>query len=58
MERNKQKIRASKKLIEQSKALEAGLKKVAEKLIAEEKRNNGYLIISDAQGNKSYASKK
>jgi len=51
MEKTKQRISASKKLIEQSKALEAGLKKVSEKLIAEEKQNNGYLIIADNKGN-------
>ncbi len=51
MEKTKQRIIASKKLIEQSKALEAGLKKVSEKLIAEEKQNNGYLIIADNKGN-------
>lgn len=51
MEKTKQRISASKKLIEQSKALEAGLKKVSEKLIAEEKQNNSYLIIADNKGN-------
>lgn len=51
MENIKQKITASEKLIEQSKALEVALKRVAEKLIAEEKKNNGYLIIADENGN-------
>ena len=33
------------------KAIERGLKKVSERLIAEEKARGGYLIISDKNGN-------
>lgn len=33
------------------KAIEKGLKKVSQRLIAEEKARNGYLIISDKNGN-------
>lgn len=31
-------------------AIEKGLKKVSQKLIAEEKARNGYLVISDKKG--------
>ena len=34
----------------ESKAIEAGLKKVSQRLIAEEKARNGYLVISDKKG--------
>ena len=34
----------------ESMAIERGLKKVSQKLIAEEKARNGYLIISDKKG--------
>ena len=34
----------------ESEAIEKGLKKVSQKLIAEEKARNGYLIISDKKG--------
>jgi hypothetical protein len=33
------------------KELEEGLKKVSQKLIAEEKARDGYLVISDKKGN-------
>lgn len=32
--------------------IEKGLRKVSQKLIAEEKARNGYLVISDKKGNK------
>lgn len=51
MEKITKNMKFSKKFLEESKALEAALKKVSEKLIAEEKKNNGYLIISDSEGN-------
>lgn len=51
MEKTTENMKFSKKFQEESKALEAGLKKISEKLIAEEKKNKGYLIISDAEGN-------
>lgn len=51
MEKAKENIGFSKKFIEEGEAIEAALKKVSEKLIAEEKKNNGYLIVSDKQGN-------
>ncbi len=47
----KENIGFSKKFIEESEAIGSALKKVSEKLIAEEKKNNGYLIVSDKQGN-------
>lgn len=34
-----------------SEKLKIGLEKARKKLIAEEKKNNGYLVISDSQGN-------
>jgi hypothetical protein len=34
----------------ESEAIEKGLKKVSQKLIAEEKARNGYLIVSDKKG--------
>ena len=34
----------------ESEGIEKGLKKVSQKLIAEEKARNGYLIISDTKG--------
>ena len=34
-----------------SKKMKLGFDKAREKLIAEEKKNNGYLIVSDKQGN-------
>ena len=34
----------------ESEAIEKGLKKVSQKLIAEEKAHNGYLVISDTKG--------
>ena len=51
MEKTTENMKFSKKFLEESKSLEAGLKKVSEKLIAEEKKNNGYLIIADEKGN-------
>ena len=41
----------SKKFIDRSKKIYEGLKKVAEKLIAETKATNGYLILTDNDGN-------
>jgi len=35
----------------ESNAIEKGLRKVSQKLIAEEKARNGYLVISDKKGN-------
>jgi hypothetical protein len=51
MEKTEEKIGFSKKFIERSKALDEGLKKVSEKLIAETKAANGYLVIADSDGN-------
>lgn len=51
MEKTTENMKFSKKFLEESKSLEAGLKKVSENLIAEEKKNNGYLIIADDKGN-------
>ena len=47
----KNNIGFSKKFSDESKAIEEGLKKVSEKLIAETKATNGYLIVSDEKGN-------
>ena len=51
MEKNKEDLKFSEKFLEKSKAIEEGLKKVSEKLIAETKESNGYLIIADKEGN-------
>lgn len=51
MEETKEHIGFSKKFIERSKKIDEGLKKVSEKLIAETKASNGYLIVSDSEGN-------
>ena len=51
MGKAKENIGLPKKHIEESEAIEKALKKVSEKLIAEEKKNNGYLVISDKKGN-------
>lgn len=51
METYKQDVGLSKAHIDLGEKIEAALKKVSEKLIAEEKKNNGYLIVSDKQGN-------
>lgn len=48
---NDENIGLSKEHIELREKIEAALKKVAEKLIAEEKARDGYLIISDKDGN-------
>lgn len=44
------KIKTSSKWAELDKKIEAGLKKTAEKLIAQQKQKNGYLIIADNTG--------
>ena len=51
MGKTKENIGFSEKHIEESKKIEAALKKVAEKLIAEEKARDGYLILADEDGN-------
>lgn len=51
MGKTKKDIDFSKKHKELSAALEEGLKKVSEKLIAETKKENGYLILADKEGN-------
>ena len=51
MEKTKKDVGFSKKFLEESKALDEGLKKVSEKLIAETKATNSYLIIADSEGN-------
>lgn len=51
MEKTEKDINFSKKFIERSNAIDEGLKKVSEKLIAETKKENGYLIIADDEGN-------
>ena len=40
----------SKKFLEESKAIDAALKKVSENLIEETKKNNDYLIIAAKDG--------
>lgn len=50
MGKSKEDIGFSKKHIEESEALERGLKLVSEKLIAETKATNGYLIVADKDG--------
>ena len=51
MEQAKKHIGFSEKFVAESKAIEEGLKKVSEKLIAETKKENGYLIIADENDN-------
>ncbi len=51
MEKTEKDIGFSKKFLEESKKLDEGLKKVSEKLIAETKATNSYLIIADKDGN-------
>ena len=51
MEKTENNIGFSKKFIEESRKIDEGLKKVAEKLIAETKANNSYLIVADNEGN-------
>ena len=51
MEKTKKNIDFSKKFIERSNAIEEGLKIVSEKLIAETKALNSYLVIADSEGN-------
>jgi hypothetical protein len=46
----KKSIAFSKKHQALSAALEKGLKKVSKKLIAETKKNNGYLVLADKDG--------
>ena len=46
----KKNIAFSKKHKDLSMLLESGLKKVSKKLVAETKKNNGYLIIADKNG--------
>ncbi len=50
MAKNKNDIEFSLAAEKESKAIERGLKKVSQKLIAEEKARNGYLVISDKKG--------
>jgi hypothetical protein len=51
MEKTKSNIEFSKKFVEESHKIDEGLKKVAEKLIAETKKENGCLILTDNEGN-------
>ena len=51
MEKTEKDIGFSKKFIERSKAVDEGLKKVSEKLIAETKALNSYLVVADSEGN-------
>lgn len=51
MEKTTENMKFSKKFQEESEAIEAGLKKVSEKLIAEVKKTDGYLVVSDSEGN-------
>ncbi len=44
-------MRFSKKFVDESKKIEEGLKKVSEKLIAEAKASNSYLLVADEEGN-------
>lgn len=44
-------VEFSQKHRDETKATEEALKKVSEKLIAETKRLNSYLVVSDEQGN-------
>lgn len=44
-------MEANKIKMDLSEKLKIGLAKARKKLIEEEKKNNGYLIISDAKGN-------
>lgn len=47
----KEHIGFSQKFLEESDAIEKGLKKTSKKLIAETKKNNSYIIVSDKNGN-------
>jgi hypothetical protein len=47
----KENIDFSDKFKHETKIIEEGLKKVSEKLIAETKKENGYLILADKEGN-------
>jgi len=51
MEKIEKNVGFSEKFVERSKAIEEGLKKVSEKLIAETKALNSYLVIADSEGN-------
>lgn len=51
MKKDKNDIEFSLAAQEEFKAIEKGLKKISQKLIAEEKARNGFLIISDEKGN-------
>ncbi len=51
MGKTKEHVEFSKKFLEESKAIEKGLQKVSEKLIAETKKNNSYLILSNKDDN-------
>lgn len=51
METLKSSITVSNTHRELGEAIERGLKIVSEKLIAETKATNGYLVIADAEGN-------
>lgn len=51
MEKTEKDIGFSKKFLEESKKIEEGLKRVSEKLIAETKATNSYLVIADDEGN-------
>ncbi len=51
MQMKRKNMSFSQEHIELGKKIEAALKKVAEKLIAEEKARDGYLILADKDGN-------
>ena len=51
MEKTQEYLKVSEKFLKESKVLEEALKLVSEKLIAETKKDNGYLIVGDEDGN-------
>jgi hypothetical protein len=51
MGKTKKNIDLSQRHKEESEAIEKALKKVSEKLIAETKEKNSYLVVSDEHGN-------
>jgi hypothetical protein len=51
MEKIEKELKFATTFVERSKAIEAGLKKVSEKLIADTKASHSYLVIADDYGN-------
>ena len=50
MGKAKENIGLSEKHIKESEAIEKGLQKVSQKLVAEAKKNDGYLVIAGKDG--------